>query len=127
MEKNIFHLTHDQNIHAGIHRCFSRLIIKNYIPRLSKKIRRYIEHCPNCQFIQTKKHRPYGKLMFITFPFQFFYKIAIDFVFVLLGELNSLLNVTHKFIRKKKLIPKKSIYNVSQWANALLDPLFVID
>ena len=65
--------------------------------------------------------------MFIIFPFQFFYTICIDFVFVLLGELNSLFNVTDKFIRKIVLIPKKSIYNVNQWVNTLLDRLFIID
>ena len=36
-------------------------------------------------------------------------------------------NVINKFIRKIFLIPKKSIYNVYQWVNALLDRLFIID
>ena len=65
--------------------------------------------------------------MFIIFPFQFFHTITIDFVFVLFGELNSVFNVTDKFIRKIVLIPGKSIYNVNQWVNALLDLLFIID
>ena len=118
--KNIFQLTHDENMHAGIHRCFGRLTDIFYIPLVFlKKIRRYIEHCLNCQFIQTKKHRPYNELMFIIFPFQFFHIIAIDFIFVLFGELNSLFNVTDKFIRKIVFIPGKFIYNVNQWVNAL--------
>ena len=37
MGKNVFRLTHDENMHAGIYRCFNRLIKENYFPRLSKK------------------------------------------------------------------------------------------
>ena len=125
--KKVFHLTHDKNIHAGIHRGFNRLIDIFYNPRFSKKIRRYIEHCPNCQLIQMKKHRQYGELIFNIFPFQLFHTITIDFVFVLFGELYALFNVTDKFIRKIVFTPGKSIYNVNQWVNALMDHLFIID
>ena len=92
-------------MHAGVNRSFNRITEFFYIPRFSKKIR-YIEHCFNCQFIQIKKHRPYGELMFIIFPFQFFHIITIDFVFVLLSEFNALFNATDNFIRKVVLIPK---------------------
>ena len=128
MEKNYFQLIHDENMQAGIHRCFNRSINIFYIPRFSKKkIRHYIEHCLNCQFIQTKKHRPYGELMFIIFSLQLFHTIIIIFVFVVLSELNALFNVIYKFIRRIAVIPNKSIYNVNQWVNALLDRLFTVD
>ena len=65
--------------------------------------------------------------MFIIFPFQFFYIITNNFIFVLFGELSSLFNVTDKFIRKIVFIPKKLIYNVNQWVNELLDRLFIIE
>ena len=63
----------------------------------------------------------------ITFPLQLFHIITIDFIFLILGELDSLLKVTDKFIRKDAFIPGKFTYNVSQWVNALLDRLFIID
>ena len=31
-KKNFFQLTHDENMHAGIHRCFNRIIDIFYIP-----------------------------------------------------------------------------------------------
>ena len=76
------YLTHDENMHAKIHRCFNRLTKKNYIPRLLKKNRRYIEHFPNYQFTQTKQHKSYGELKPIIFPPQFFHTITINFVFI---------------------------------------------
>ena len=106
--KNIFYLTYDENMHAKIYRCFNRLTKRIYIPRFSKKkIRRYIEHCPNYQFTQIKQHRPYGILMFIISPPQIFHTIAIDFVFALFGKFNVLFNVIDKFTKKIVLIPKK--------------------
>ena len=101
------HLIHDENMHKNVHRNFNRITKSFYIPRFSKKFRRYIKDCLNCQLIQTKEHKPYGELMPITSPFQFFHIIAIDFVFVLLGELNALFNATDNFVRKVVLIPKK--------------------
>ena len=124
MEKNVFHLTHDENMHAGVHRSFNRIPKSLYSP-LSKKLRRYIEHYPNYQFTQTKKHKPYGELMPIIFPFQSFHIITIVFIFVLLGELNSLFNVTDKFIRKIAFMPGKFTYDINQWVNALLDRLII--
>ena len=32
MEKNAFHLTHDENIHTSVHRCFNQLIKNIYSP-----------------------------------------------------------------------------------------------
>ena len=69
IKKTFFHLAHDENMHAGIHHCINRLIDIFYKPRFFKKIRFHIENCFNCQFTQTKKHRFYGKLMFIIFLF----------------------------------------------------------
>ena len=91
------------------------------------KLRRYIEHAFNCQSTQTKKHRLYGKLMFIIFPPQLFHIITIDFFFALFGKLNALFNIIDKFIRKIAFIANKSIYNVDQWVNALLNRLFIAD
>ena len=86
-----------------------------------------MKHCFNCQFIQTKKHKPYNELMFIISPFQFFHTIINYFVFVLFSELNELFNVIDKFTKRITFIPKKSIYNASQWVNTLLDRLLITD
>ena len=126
-EEEVFRLAHDANAHAGVHRCFSRIADTLYIPRLSRKIRQYIEHCPSCQLTQTKRHRPYGELMPVTSPPQPFHTIAMDFILALPGELDILLTVTCKYSRRVTLIPGKSTYSASQWGNALLDRLLIAD
>lgn len=114
VEEKIFRLTHDENMHVDIHRYFNRIANIFYISRLSKKIRRYIEHCFNCQFTQTKRHRSYEKLMLITSSSQLFHTIIIDFILTLFDELNVIFIVTNKFSRRVTLIFDKFIYNVNQ-------------
>ena len=127
LEKEIFQLAHDANAHAGIHRCYSRVVDTIFIPRLSGKLRRYIQHCPSCQLSQTKRHRPYGELMPITSPPQPFHTIAMDFIVGLPGEWNMILTVTDKFSRRVMVILGKDTWSASQWANALMDRLLQAD
>lgn len=127
VEKDIFHLAHDDNQHSGIHRSYARIAESLYVPRLSRKLRKYIEHCPTCQLVQTKRHRPYGELMPIGIPPKPFHTIAIDFFGSLPGDLSSVMSVTCKFSRRVTLIAGKSTYTASQWANALLDRLLIAD
>ena len=49
IKKKVFRLTYDENAHFNIHRCYNRIMKTFYIFKLSKKIRRYIEHYFNCQ------------------------------------------------------------------------------
>ena len=127
LEKEIFHQAHDANAHAGIHRCYSRVVDTVFIPRLSGKLRRYIQHCPSCQLSQTKRHRPYGELMPITSPPQPFHTIAMDSIVGLPGEWNMLMTVTGKFSRRVMIIVGKDTWSASQWANALMDRLLQAD
>ena len=127
VEEEVFRLIHDENAHAGIHRCFNRIIDIFYIFKLNKKIRRYIEHCLDCQLTQIKRHRSYDELMSITSSSHSFHIIAMNFIVILSSELNSVLTVTCKFFRKIVLIIDKIIYSVSQWINALLNRLLIAD
>ena len=127
VEAEVFRLAHDDNAHADIHRCFNRKADTYYVPRLSKKIRRYIGHCPNCQLTQTKRHRLYGELMPISSPSHPFHIVAMDFIVALLEELNAMLIVTDKFFKRIVFIVDKTTYSASQWGNALLDRLLLAD
>ena len=127
VEQEVYRLVHDDAAHAGIHRCYNRLAETLYIPRLSRKLRRYIEHCPSCQLSQTKRHRPYGELVPIKSPPYPFHTIAIDFILGLPGEMDVILTVTDKFSRRVLTIPGKSTYNASQWGELLLAALLQAD
>ena len=114
IEKEIFRLIHDENVHVEIHRYFVRITDIFYVFRLFKKIRRYIEHCFNCQLIQIKRHRSYDELMSIISSSHLFHIVIMNFIVILFNELNFVFIVTCKFFKKIILIIDKTIYNVNQ-------------
>ena len=114
IKEEVFRLIHDENVHADIHRCFNRIVDILYISKLNNKIRRYIEHCFDCQLTQIKRHRSYDELMLITSSSHSFHIIAMNFIVTLSNELNSVLTVTCKFFKKITLIIDKIIYSANQ-------------
>lgn len=126
-EQAVFAMAHDENQHAGRHRCYQRISDALYVPRLSRKLRQYLEHCPSCQLNQTKRHRPYGELMPISSVSKPFHTLAMDFIVGLPGAYDALLTVTDKFSRRVMLIYGKSTYTAAEWAHLLLDRLFTAD
>jgi hypothetical protein len=114
IEREIFRLTHDENHHFKIHRCYDKIINILYIFRFFKKIRKYIEHCFIYQLTQIKRHRSYEKLMFITFASRSFHIIVIDFILILFDVMNTIMFVTCKHSRKTSLIFDKKIYDAKK-------------
>ena len=127
MKRNIFRLIHDENQHSKVHRYYDRIINTIYIFRFSRKIKRYIEHCSTCQLTQTKRHRSYEELMFITFSSRSFYIIIIDFILIMFDEMNTVMSTTCKHSRRISLIFDKKTYEAKKWINALLDRLLIVD
>ena len=127
MKHEIFQLAHDVNQHSDVHRCYERIASTLYVSRLSRKIRRYIEHCSVCQLTQIKRHRLYDELNSIVSFSTSFHIIIMDFIFVLPSDLDALLIVICKYSRRVTLIVDKKTYSASQWANALLDRLLITD
>lgn len=125
--EDVFQAVHDHNHHAGAHRCFTRVSETLFIPRLLRKIRTYVEHCPACQINQTKHHRPYGELMPIsTAPYPF-HTVAMDFVVGLPGKFDCLLTVTDKFSRRLQLLPGYITDSAAVWARRFLGRLQTAD
>ena len=127
MEKNVFRLTHDENMHAGIRRCFNRLTKIFYIPHFFLKNPALYWALSQLSIHSNEKTPILWRINVYHFPPQYFHTITIDFVLILFGKLNALFNVIYKFTRKFALILKKFIYNTNQWVNALLDRSFIID
>ena len=80
VEKEVFAMAHDSNQHSGYHRTFQRIVDTLYIPKLSRKLRKYVEHCPTCQLNQIKRHSPYGELMPISTHARPFHTITMDYI-----------------------------------------------
>ena len=97
VKPEIYRLIHNDATHADIHRCYNRLIEILYISRLSRKLKRYIEHCSSCQLNQTKRHKSYNELVFIKFSSHSFHIIVINFILDLSKKMNVIFIVIDKF------------------------------
>ena len=125
MKHKIFRFAHDENQHFDVHRCYDRIANTLYVSRFFRKLRKYIEHCFQCQLTQIKRHRFYDELNSIISSSTSFNTITMNFILILSNELNTLFIVICKYSRRIILIANKEIYNAFDWANALLDRLLI--
>ena len=88
METKIFQLIYDEMSHPDYVKIQEGLTDGLYIRGMTKKLHEFIKHCPQCQFNQTFRHRPYGSFQPIFFPAKPFHTITIDFILILLESIN---------------------------------------
>lgn len=94
---------------AYSHKIISRL---SYIQVLTKILRSFIYHCPQCLALQIRKHAPYGYLQLIHSPLVSFFTLTLDFILVLpisAEGYNTLMSVIYKFLKRVTLIEGKDI------------------
>ena len=126
LKREVFELAHDRQHHGGFHRTYERISRSLYLKNLVKNLKAYIEHCPECELNQTKRHKPYGSLVPIDRPSIPFHTIAMDFIVGLpmtSEGYDSLLTVTDKFSKRVLLVPGKSTFSAAEWADVLLAAL----
>ena len=130
MEHEAFRIAHDLSSHSGFHRTYDRLVSSVYIRQLTKRLSAYIEHCPQCQLNQTKRHSPYGSLQPIITSAIPFHTIAIDFILALPVTSNGndcAMSVTCKGSKRSMGLPGRSTYTAADWANVLITALMTRD
>lgn len=123
LEGNIFKSAHDCHSHIGFHRTYERVVQDYYFRHLSRRLRQYISHCPECQLNQTKRHALYGRLQPFVTPAFPFHTVTIDFVLglpQLQNDHDVALTVTDKFSKKVKVVTGRETWTAAQWANAFL-------
>ncbi len=49
LEKDIFKMAHDDLGYVGFYRTYTRIIETLYLYRMYRRLRKYLEHCPECQ------------------------------------------------------------------------------
>ena len=126
LEKKIFEVAHDGNHHCGFHRTYESIASTLYMRKLSRRLKRYIDHCRLCQLNQTKRHATYGSMVPLISPPIPMHTISIDFVLALPPTeqgYNTILSVTDKFSKRVTLLPGKNTYTAADWAKVLLDGL----
>ena len=128
--KDVLTIEHTHQSHHGTERTFHRANSTWYIKRLSKHVESFIKHCPECIKFNTKRHKPYGNLQPIDSPAVPFHTISIDFILALPVSregFDAVLTVTEKFSKRITLIPGKSTWTAKDWANALIERLWIAD
>ena len=126
---DILRLAHDDG-HAGYAKCFEEVSASYYIRGLSRYLRDYLKHCPECQVYQTRRHAPYGSLQPILTPPIPFHTITIDFILALpvSGDgLDTAMSVTCKFTKRLTLVAGKKTWSAAEWGTALIDRLDIAD
>jgi hypothetical protein len=121
LEKDIFAMAHDERAHAGFHRAYDTIVASLFMRHLSKRLKLYITHCPQCHHLQTVRHAPYGSLHPIVGPPIPFHTVTADFILALPKTstgMDTLLTITDKFSKKVELIPGKETYTAADWAKA---------
>ena len=129
LEGEIFELAHRPH-HAGFYRTYQHIAESLYVRNLSKRLRKFIEHCPLCLLHQTRRHKPYGELQPIGSVSVPFHTITMDFVLALPSTkqgLDCLLTITCKFSKRLNLIAGKTTYSAKEWALLVLERLQLAD
>lgn len=124
-EKKVFELTHDQTKHMSQQKSYQQLKQNTYILRMTKKLHLYIKHCLSYQFNQIKRHKSYEELRLITFSIISFHIIIMNFILTILSEMNIILTISNKIIRRKISIIDKTTYSPKQWADLVFEKLLI--
>lgn len=128
--KKVFKISYNLLNHQRFHQIFDKLTISMYFNwNAAKQFQKNIEHCLTCQLNQTKRHKSYRELNIIYSVFVSFNTIAMNFV-ITLSEIiyhdetvNTLLNVTDKYLKWILIISDKNTHTVKNWALTLLEDL----
>ena len=97
--------------HPGFAWCYEIVSCFWYIRDLTKLLRAFIRHCPQCLQLQTRRHLLYGSLQPIYSPPVIFHTLTLDFVLALplsTDGFNLLMSVTCKFSKRVTLVEDKN-------------------
>lgn len=138
--KEIFDMVHDAKHHFGPERMLHDLD-SIAIPSLTRKVKDYVEHCPDCRQNRTNRQKEPGSLHPIQAePFPY-HTVTLDFI-VGLPQVSSkntfwsmpghdtfdaLLTITCKFTKKVILIPGHTTYTAEEWATITWRVLILLD
>ncbi len=93
---------------------------------MSTRLRKFIEHCPNCLLYQTRRHQSYEELQLIRTMNVPFHTITMNFVMTLpisQEEYDCMLTIIDKFFKRMTMISSKTTYTAEQWAHLVLERL----
>jgi hypothetical protein len=104
--QEILSICHDKRGHPGIRHTYSSVALRFYFPRMSRRIKRHISECAQCQLSKPSHHKPVGLMNPIESPSEPCHTLSIDFVtgLPLSHGYDALLTVTDTFSKAIRLI-----------------------
>lgn len=111
--------------HPGFAHCREIVSRSWFIKGLTRLLRVYIQQCPNCLALQTRRHLPYRSLQPIQSPPVLFFTLTLDFILALSLSpkgYNALMSVTCKFSKRITLVPGKDTWSVADLGLCLASP-----
>ena len=127
--KTFLDVAHADN-HVGFAKAYESISRHWYVRGLTRILHNYLQHCPQCQLFQTRRHKPYGSLQPILSPSIPYHTLCIDFILALpktTKGYDTILSVTCKFSKKVSLIPGKVTFSAKDWAIRFLRRLRKVD
>jgi len=125
--KTIIHQCHDLIAHPGIRRTYLNVASRFYIRRLSRRIKEYVNECPECQLSKPSNDPPLGNMYPIptTDPLG---TLSIDFItgLPMSEDKNALMTVTDKYTKAVRLIPCNDTTTAEDAARLFLDYCYPI-
>ncbi|OJD28893.1 uncharacterized protein BKCO1_1040008 [Diplodia corticola] len=128
VEQEVFTMAHDTQHHAGFWRAYLRIRQSILIHGMSRKLREYLKHCPQCQLCTTKRHRPYGELNPIQTSAGSREVQCLDFISKLpptAKGFDMLLTITCKVTKEILLIKGKESWSAKEWADAYVKKIIL--
>ena len=127
--KDIFDIAYNDS-YLGFKRYYKVISKSQYIHGLTRLLRKYIRHYPQCLVFQTHRYYPYGALQLIQSLSILFYTLTLNFIVALpttVEGYDSTLTVTDKFTKRITYILGKSTQKVKDQVIILLDRLNIVD
>jgi hypothetical protein len=121
---NILNIAHErEQRHSDFEITFEIISRSWYVRGLIKTLRFHIRNCSQCLQIQIKRHRSWENLQSIHSSSILFHTITMNFVLDLSktkNEINCVLSITNKFIKRIMLISENFTYTAENWIIQLL-------
>ena len=105
--------------HPGFSHCYEIVTRFWYIQGLTRLLREFIRHCPQCLQFQTRRHCPYGSLQPIESPQVPFFTLTLDVMLALpltKQGFNTIMSVICKFSKRVTLIEGANTWSAEHWA-----------
>lgn len=114
---DVLHLCHNSRAHPGVRRTYSSVSLRFFFPRMSRRIKRHVDDCLECQTSKPSHEKPPGQLHPI--PAQSpHHSLCMDFITGLPEShgYNALLTVTDAYTKAIRLIPCRNTTTAEETA-----------